>query len=400
MIRHETTERTELEELLGEGLDAAVRRESETFERLAPFGTRIVLFGAGGLGRRVLAGLRGYGIEPLAFCDNNQRLWGAAVDGLSVLSPQDAVRSFGDSASFVVTVWGALGKDRMRDRLAQLRVLGCLSALPFLPLAWRYPAGVLPHYGADLPRHVHEAADDVRAAFDLWSDDASRAEYVAQVRWRLLGDFDALTPPADQPIYFPRDLCDLGSDEVFVDCGAFDGDTVRLFAREADAKFKKIFAFEPDPASFEKLVATLRDLPGARADNVAAFRCATGARNERLRFIASGTAMSALGDGDLEVDARTLDDVLGDAKPTYVKMDIEGSEPDALAGARSIVAEHSPVLAISCYHRQDHLWQIPLQIAALNPSYRFHLRPHDLEMWDLICYAIPLGRHGAHDDAG
>jgi hypothetical protein len=87
------------------------------------------------------------------------------------------------------------------------------------------------------------------------------------------------------------------------------------------------------------------------------------------------------------------------AKPTYVKMDIEGSEPEALAGARKIVAEHSPVLAISCYHRQDHLWKIPLQIASLNPNYRFHLRPHDLEMWDLICYAIPPGRHGAYDDA-
>ena len=394
-----TSAREELEALLAEGIDAAIQRETDSFDQLAPFGTLFVLFGAGRLGRRVLAGLRGYGIEPLAFCDNDQRLWGTAVDGLLVLSPENAVRDFGDDASFVVTVWGALGKDRMRDRLAQLRALGCRNALPFLPLAWKYPAGVLPHYGADLPRHVHEAADDVRAAFDLWSDDASRAEYVAQVRWRLLGDFDALGPPANHPIYFPRDLCGMGSNEVFVDCGAFDGDTARLFARETDAKFKKIFAFEPDPVSFEKLLATLRDLPGARPDNVAAFCCATGARNERLRFIASGTAMSAVGDGDLEVDARTLDETLTGAKPTYVKMDIEGSEPEALAGARKIVAEHSPVLAISCYHRQDHLWKIPLQIASLNPNYRFHLRPHDLEMWDLICYAIPPGRHGAYDDA-
>lgn len=399
MIDGRRTAREELDALLAEGIDGAVQRECDTFERLAPFGTRVVLFGAGGLGRRVLAGLRSYGIEPLAFCDNNPKLWGTQVDGLAVLTPPAAASMFGAEASFVVTVWGALGNDRMRDRIAQLRALGCDAVLPFLPLAWKFPAGILPHYGADLPRGVHEAAQDVYAAFELLSDDASRAEYVAQVRWRLRADFDALTPPAPHPIYFPRDLCPLRADEVFVDCGAFDGDTVRLFAREAQAQFDKIFAFEPDPHSFEKLLATLRDLPGARAGNVTAFRCATGARSERLRFIASGTAMSAVGDGDLEVEARTLDETVAAAKPTYVKMDIEGSEPDALEGARTIVIEHSPVFAISCYHRQDHLWRIPLQIASLNPNYRFYLRPHDIEMWDLICYAIPFGREALADDA-
>jgi FkbM family methyltransferase len=385
--------RDELDALLAEGPEGAARRERDTFERLAaPFGTRIVLFGAGGLGRRVLASLRTYGIEPLAFCDNDARLWTASVNGVAVLSPAEAVQRFGASASFVVTVWGALGHDRMRDRVGQLQDLGCKNAFPFLPLAWKYPSGALPHYGAGLPSGVHAAANRVRGAFDLLSDDASRLEYVRQIRWRLFGDFDALTEPVHHPIYFPRDLCALRPDEVFVDCGAYDGDTVRLFVREAHSTFGGIYAFEPDPVSFEKLAATLRKLPGAGGDTVAAFPYATGAKSERMRFIASGTAMSALGDGDLEVEVRTLDETLAAAKPTYIKMDIEGSEPDALAGARRIVSEESPVLAISCYHRQEHLWEIPLQIHALNPGYRFYLRPHDLEMWDLICYAVPFGR--------
>jgi FkbM family methyltransferase len=400
VIDIETSARNELEALLAESVAAAVAREAGTFAQLAPFGNRIVLFGAGGLGRRVLAGLRGNGIEPLAFSDNNSKLWGTAVDGLAVLSPQDAVRAFGDGAAFVVTVWGALGKDRMRDRIAQLRALGCANVLTFLPLGWKLPDGLLPHYGADLPHRVLAAAGRVRAGFELWADDASRNEYVAQLRWRLLGDFDGLGVPAGHPIYFPRDLCSLRADEVFVDCGAFDGDTARLFAHEAGGRFGKIVAFEPDPVSFEKLRHTLRTLPGAHGDNVVAHPYATAAKSERLRFIASGTAMSALGEGDLEVEATTLDEMLADCKPTYVKMDIEGSEPDALAGAAGIIAEHAPVLAISCYHRQDHLWEIPLQIHALNPKYRFYLRPHDIEMWDLICYAIPHGRSATVGHAG
>jgi len=99
-----TSARKELDALLAEAVDAVVLRETDTFEQLAPFDTRVVLFGAGGLGRRVAAGLRSYGIEPLAFCDNNARLCGTTVDGLPVLSPPAAASRFGDTTSFVVTV--------------------------------------------------------------------------------------------------------------------------------------------------------------------------------------------------------------------------------------------------------------------------------------------------------
>jgi len=84
--------------------------------------------------------------------------------------------------------------------------------------------------------------------------------------------------------------------------------------------------------------------------------------------------------------------VLSTPAPTYLKMDIEGAEVDTLAGASRVIRDHAPVLAICCYHCQDHLWRIPLPIHSLNPDYRFFLRPHDLEMWDLVCYAIPSGR--------
>jgi hypothetical protein len=73
-------------------------------------------------------------------------------------------------------------------------------------------------------------------------------------------------------------------------------------------------------------------------------------------------------------------------------MDIEGSEPDALIGARTIIQQNQPVLAICAYHRQNHLWQIPLLIHAMSEKYRFFLHPHLLEVWDLVCYAIPVER--------
>ena len=73
-------------------------------------------------------------------------------------------------------------------------------------------------------------------------------------------------------------------------------------------------------------------------------------------------------------------------------MDIEGSEVDTLAGAQTIIREKLPVLAICAYHRQDHIWRIPSLINSFSDQYRFFLRPHLLEVWDLVCYAIPQNR--------
>jgi hypothetical protein len=83
-----------------------------------------------------------------------------------------------------------------------------------------------------------------------------------------------------------------------------------------------------------------------------------------------------------------LDEVLAGCRPTYLKMDIEGAELEALAGARAVIGQALPVLAIAVYHVQDHLWRVPLWIRALGPQYQLYLRPHDPTM-DLFCYAVP-----------
>src|ERR1039458_3997971 len=95
-----------LETLLGESAESAQRREQTAFDELAaPFERRLVLFGAGRLGRRTLTGLRNHGVEPLAFSDNNSAVWGKTIDGLPVLSPRDAAKKLGETAAFVLTIW-------------------------------------------------------------------------------------------------------------------------------------------------------------------------------------------------------------------------------------------------------------------------------------------------------
>lgn len=263
----------------------------------------------------------------------------------------------------------------------------------FRPLYWKYPETFLPHYSADLPHKVLEEADQVLAAFDLLADDASRREYLPQMRFRLHMEFEDLPPPVKHTIYFPKDVCSLLPDEVFIDCGAFDGDTIRLFLNKADGKFQKIVAFEPDPEKFNQLQQSITQYPQAVQNAITVYPTATGADKGVVRFSVQANGASFVGAGDVEVKVVTLDDVLQEA--SYIKMDIEGAELDTIHGARKLISEQNPMLAVSVYHLQNHIWKIPLAIHAINPNYKFFVRPHLREVWDLVCYAVPSHRMNA-----
>jgi len=384
----------QLEALLSEDFDSVVRREQTTFDELtAPLSESLVLFGAGRLGRTVLAGLRKAGVEPLAFTDNNPALWGRAVDGIQVLSPEDCAGRFGQSAAFVITIWNGNAADRMADRRRQLRDLGCSRVMPFAPLFWKYASIFLPHYCLDLPHKVIQQRGSVRQALGLWADEASRCEYIRQLSWRMSLDFDQFLSAMAGEQYFPDDLFRLSSSEVFVDCGAFDGDTISSFIRR-QASFSRIIAFEPDPANMQNLQRRVSALPDAMRAKIALRQLAVGSHRGKVPFRAMGTDLSAVGSGALEIDCLPLDEALEDCTPTYIKMDIEGSELQALAGARKIIKRTLPVLAICAYHHQSDLWQIPLFIRSMSDDYRLYLRPHGSEGWDLVCYAVPVSRLG------
>lgn len=387
--------RQELDALLSRDPAAARASESRAFDRLSG-GRGIVLMGAGGLGRRTLAGLRRHGVEPLAFADNGIERQHTTVDGLRVLSPEAAAREFGRRAAFVVTIWGANRPHRFAHSREQLQRLGCDVVCPFPPLFWKYAATLLPFYLQDLPSKLLDDRDQVRRGLDLWADGASRAEYVAQVRFRLNADFDGLSHPVAHPQYFPDDLFVWSDDEWIVDGGAYDGDTVRALSTIHGDRFRHVLALEPDPSNFAALRKTLAALPPETAARVDCRQVALASDSSALHLDATGTAASAASvapsAGTIAVSADTLDRLVDGARPTFIKLDIEGFEIDALEGGRQAIREHGPVLAICVYHRQDHLWKIPLMLSRWRDDYAFFLRPHNEEGWDLVCYAVPRAR--------
>lgn len=381
----------ELDAILDEDLASVRDREQHTFDRLiAKFGNRLVLFGVGNLGRTALSCLRSAGLEPLAFCDNNPALWGTAVQGLTVLSPEEASLRFGSSAAFFVTIWSL--RHRFGETREKLNRLGSPNVFQAAPLRWKFSNELLPFFCQDFPHKVYEEAADVKRAAALWSDAKSSSEYLAQVKWRALGDH-ALASPDSEESYFPASIFRLSTDEEFVDCGAYDGDTIRAFIHRLGHGFRQMFAFEPDPVNYAKLEEYKARLDPDLQSKITLRNLAVGAARMRLRFNATGTEGAALSsDGGIVVECVSLDEVLSETKPTYLKMDIEGAEYGALTGAQHTIRRHQPVLALCVYHRQNDLWRLPLLIHSIYPDYRFFLRAHDVDGWQTVCYAVPPER--------
>jgi FkbM family methyltransferase len=368
--------------------DAARRESSHVFDAIAGEHAGLVVAGASGLiAEHTLKGLRQLGIRPVALVDNDPARWGER-DGMPVMSPDDALRRHPDAA-YVASIFTHTPLRR------QLAALGARRVVSYAALFHKHAEVFLPYFAVDDPRAIVDEAEAVRRAADVWADDESRDLYTAIVEWFARLNSDAVPPPLPaSATYFP-DVLELRPDEVFVDCGAYDGDTVLSYLDACGGRYERIFALEPDPATFRRLTSRM-----AHVERAVPMNRAVGARPGRLRFVASGGlsshAASAGANGleaggeMLEVDVAVLDELT--PRPTYVKMDIEGFERDALEGARNLLEAGDTAFAVTLYHRMRDLWQLPVFIRACAPRLRLFLR-HYAEDWaETICYAVPAGR--------
>ena len=76
---------------------------------------------------------------------------------------------------------------------------------------------------------------------------------------------------------------------------------------------------------------------------------------------------------------------------TFIKMDIEGSEMNALKGAIKTIKRNHPLLAICIYHRNEDMLDIPEWILGLGLDYKYYVRQHFCLPTDTVFYAIPRG---------
>ncbi len=188
----------------------------------------------------------------------------------------------------------------------------------------------------------------------------------------------------DKDYYFVADIMKPQCDEIFVDGGAYNGQTSLDFVTWCNGEYKKIYVFEPDIDKIPEVKSSLSSL-----NNVEFFKLGLWDEQCTLEFdcIEGGSSRIAEGTGKLKVNVDTIDNICKDGV-TFIKLDIEGAELNALKGAKEAIKKYKPKLAICLYHKPEDIFEIPMYIKSLVPEYKIYIRHHSSSMIDTILYAV------------
>lgn len=211
----------------------------------------------------------------------------------------------------------------------------------------------------------------------------------------LTAPFDKLSKREIGPQYFiPEVLAQLTEKVCIVDCGAYDGDTLRDALSVLGAeRIEEYFAIEPDPDNFKQLQAFCSGLPEDFRSRVTCLHAAVGAKEDYVSLSSVGTEAAFVASGSVVdgIPCVRLDSVLGNAQRSclFLKMDIEGYEKEALLGAADTLSSAAlkKVLAISAYHKYDDFYAIPSLVKNLTGAYGF-FRKHMANLFDTVYYTF------------
>lgn len=179
-------------------------------------------------------------------------------------------------------------------------------------------------------------------------------------------------------------------DEVFIDAGGFDGQTVLDYIAWSGGKYKKVYTFEPNPFSIKSMKERLKDI-----ERIEIIGKGTWSESGNLCFTQNGMG-SKVNTGTYEENAQnrveviSIDEVLkkaGEKKIGYIKMDVEGAELQSLEGAKESIVHSKPRLAISIYHKAEDLLTISTYLKELVPEYKFCIRHYSNYHWETVLYA-------------
>lgn len=300
---------------------------------------KVIAYGAGFRGRLLARMCKVYNGNITAYCDSDKSKQNCKLEGYTVISPEELVAKYHDNNIIITAENHSEIKTKLLDLGFQENQISLLSPL-------------LIEYQQHLDRNIY---------FDT----------------QIIGE--------------------AGHDEVFVDCGCLDGNDSIRFVKWCGNTQKAVIAFEPNPKTYLTCKTALAHIGNAVVYpygvwNEKSEQCFNNNRGSDGR--AQIATYQAIENGGLKledmatINTVALDEFLCGRKISFIKMDIEGAELNALKGAEKTIRENRPKLAISIYHKREDLWEIPAFILRVYKDYKLYLRQYNIGYAEVVLYAV------------
>lgn len=307
-----------------------------------------------------LKGTGWYQLKDLTKGKEKVWIWGGGINGRNLLGVLKRIH---------VKVCGIIDRDSTKTEVAGVPVFG-IDKVDFKKIDFLI-----------VSMHDKETAD---GCVDYAVSAGMKKENIALYRdyyWRCL----------DERQYFEDFIkYDEGGGEAFVDAGVLNLNTSLRFAENCDrnnVSNYQIYAFEPDQDAYQRCVKIREEHPDK---DITLYNSGLWSSDTVLGFKVDGWGGSRIANKNLtyRIEVASLDSMINE-KVTYIKMDIEGAELEALKGSQNIIRQYKPKLAVCVYHKKEDMIEIPRYIKSLVPEYRLYLRHYSNCDYETVLYALP-----------
>ena len=328
----------------------------------------LVICCAGAVGRALAIWAFENKIELVGICDNSLDKQGTKIMGLTIQSVACCVKEYGNSVNYITA---SMGGQFHRALYNQLKRLG-IESLNIYEHSFAESRRVkrpfnFNNYVRSAKYKIDSHGKEINSVIDMLEDTHSVEVYTKMIS----REFNECSYTiADKYFckegYFYHDFLNYNSHERLIQCGVFNGLTIKEFI-DICPDYEWIIGIEADFSNYANSmwVTSERD--------VRLMYNAVSDKREMVSFESTGTGRSKISNnGNGTVLAIRGDELK--CKPTMIQMDIEGAEMRALRGFKETIKECKPKLAICLYHSIEDHWDIPLYIKSLVPEYRFWVR--------------------------
>lgn len=234
--------------------------------------------------------------------------------------------------------------------------------------------------------------EEILQVYDLLEKD-SKEIYAILLKERMQCEGIQLPVDMNEQYFALRPFMFSNPGEIFVDCGAYVGDTIERYIWKRDGVFKKIIGFEPDKKNYLAMWNRVKrlNLEWGLDDNAieiyekgVADRTLRGRVERYENNHGLGSKIIDVTDGACTTIA--LDTFLKQPY-SFLKADIESWEYKLIKGAQEGIKSNRPLLAICIYHNAVDFYQIPLLIHQIVPEYNLAIRHHSHTLAETVLYA-------------
>lgn len=341
----------------------------------------IYIYGAGCFGRELYTVLKNHNVNVAGFIDKNAT---NIIDApINIYMPDNDI----DKSDITVIIGIVMNKIDREELESFLHEKGYLNIIDGQSIRAHYVPVIGNLENISYKEYFLRQLPMIKLAYNLLSDNESKVTFLKNVKAHITRNYAEYYQTDGRVQYFVRDIPFTKGTNRFIDCGSYVGDTLMsLFSNVGNVE--AIAAFEPGMQNFHRLIDNYAKEIKEHVKEIVFFPCGVAGVTELRGFSFAGGSSSINNTSSDMVQCVALDDVLPNFSPTFIKMDIEGMEYEALLGAKKIIGEYKPDLAISVYHCVEHFYTIINLINEWNYGYRFYMRTHSSCCMETILYAV------------